>query len=60
MNLLTFILPESSTFNMSYFKGSLRSFVALMKGFKILLFGLWTHVLIPPFPNLASVTSFYV
>jgi len=24
MNLLTFILPESSTFNMSYFKGSLR------------------------------------
>ena len=24
MNLLTFILPESSTFNMSYFMGSLR------------------------------------
>jgi hypothetical protein len=27
MNLLTFILPESSTFNMSYFKGSLRESV---------------------------------
>ena len=35
------------------------SLISLVKNIKILFLGLWTHMLIPPFPNLSSVTSGY-
>ena len=53
------ISTDGATFiddNSLFFTGC--SFVALMKDFKILLFGLGTHILIPPFPNLPSVTFY--
>ena len=59
-NALPVITTDGATFiddNSLFFTGCF--FIAPMKGFKILLFGLWTHMLMPPFPNLASVTSIY-